>query len=278
MTEWSDAEIETLKGLWVEHGGGFRKIGTAMGRSRGSIDGKSRTLGLQFHGGRSRVPKKGDDAAVYGTTVFRSKVVAPDDAVLKSGANQRKLGPVVTKGKWKGFPIFSLTLEERATCPRTCRLWLSCYANNMGQAKRYAHGSALESAIWRELTVLQNKHPNGFVVRLHIAGDFYSVAYVDMWADALEAFPALYVFGYTARNKDVIGERVAALRDFAWDRFAVRHSGAHQGPRTRVIKRAAQANGSIICPAQLGKTKQCGTCALCWSEAAMHRPIAFLAH
>ena len=39
--------------------------------------------------------------------------------------------PVVTKGRWRGYPVFTLTLEERATCPSYCEQWDECYGNNM---------------------------------------------------------------------------------------------------------------------------------------------------
>lgn len=284
MTAWTAEETDRLKVLWRQYGGSFRRIGMVMGRSKGSIDGKSRLMGLQFHGGRALVLSPTHDASKFGATVFPHRVILPDQHVLKSGTNQRKLGSVVKKGAWKGFPIFSLTLEERATCPRTCAVWDCCYGNNMGHAKRYVNGPLLEAEIWTELGLLQRKHPRGFVVRLHILGDFYSVAYVDMWADALEAFPALHVFGYTARNwtrsrtPDVIGERVAALRDFAWNRFAVRTSGAHTGPRTTVVDGMHDVGKAIICPAQTGRTTNCATCGLCWAPAAKRKVIAFLKH
>jgi hypothetical protein len=57
--------------------------------------------------------------------------------LLKGGENSRKIGKTVTKGKLKGFPIFTLTLEERATCPRTCEVFDSCYGNGMPYAQRH---------------------------------------------------------------------------------------------------------------------------------------------
>lgn len=275
MQFWSTAEEAELRRLWVLHGGGFKKIATLMGRTRGSIDGKSRVLGLQFHGGRSVVLQPDHPAFVEGRTLFTSRVVAPDSNVLKSGDNQRKLGKVITKGKWKGFPVFSLTLEERKTCPVTCAVYGACYANNLGHAKRYQHGLALEEEIWRELWHLQHRYSNGFVVRLHVAGDFYSLAYIDLWEAALDFFPAMHVFGYTAWKCDTaIGRAVAKLRNDQWERFAVRTSGAKGGPRTEVFH-AKPSRGVIACPAQSGKTATCSTCSLCWATT---KAIGFKAH
>lgn len=275
MPAWSEPEEAELRRLWDIHGGKFSKIGRDMGRSGGSISGKSRVMGLQFSGGRARVLEEGNPALTEARTIFPSRVIPPDQNVLKTGDNQRKLGKVITKGRWKGFPVFSLTLQERATCPTTCAMWRGCYANNMGHAKRYEHGPDLVQQIWRELAVLQVRYPGGFVVRLHVVGDFYSVAYVNSWEWALEEFPALHVFGYSAWTCDTaIGQAVAKIRNRQWDRFAVRTSGAKRGLRS-VVFHAKPPPGVIPCPAQEGRTASCSTCALCWQTT---KAIGFKAH
>ena len=121
-------------------------------------------------------------------TVFTNRIKQADretmgksELLIKKSTNV-KLGKRVTKGKWKGFPIFTLTLEERATCPRSCAHWADCYGNNMLYAFRYEAGPELEAMLETELAELQRKYPNGFLVRLHILGDFYSVGYVAKWA------------------------------------------------------------------------------------------------
>jgi hypothetical protein len=276
---WSLEEVERLRALWKEHGGGARKIGGIMGRTKNSIIGMSRRLSLQYHGGRAVEIAKNHPASILAESLFQARVIDPDSNVLKSGDNQRKIGKVVQKGAWKGFPIYSLTLEERATCPRTCAEWGRCYGNNMSLAKRYRHGPELLEQISLELEALQQRFPTGFAVRLHILGDFVSSAYVEFWGAALEKYPALHVFGYTARQEGArIGDAIAHLRRQCWDRFAIRTSGASAGPRTLVIDREGDAGDAIICPAQLGKTSNCSTCALCWSPTAKDKPIAFIRH
>lgn len=198
--------------------------------------------------------------------------------VLISGLNQRKIGRRIQKGAWSGFEVYTLTLEERKTCPRSCAEYLSCYGNHMPWSMRLQAGEELEHKIEKELGELQNKHQHGFVVRLHILGDFYSVEYVQRWTYWLDRFPALHVFGYTARGyKDPIGIAVRDLARRRWDRFAVRSSnralGAH--PASIVIEDPAQAVNAIVCPAQTDKTACCSTCALCWSTP---KTIAFLRH
>ena len=274
--KWGNEDIETLKRLWPIHRGKMRAIATEMGRTRGSIDGKSRILGLQFQHNADNMPLvREHPAVVEGRTIYPARVLPPYN-VLKSGDNQRKIGARVTKGAWKGMPIYTLTLEERATCPRSCRQWLSCYGNNMGLAKRYQHGPDLERVLARELSALQVRHPAGFVVRLHILGDFYSLQYVEFWGNALDAFPGLRIFGYTHHQRGrKMGDAIAAVREEFPQRFMVRHSDAYSGFRTAVIRDAKDAGDRIICPAQTGRTTNCGTCALCWGSP---RAIAFLRH
>lgn len=200
--------------------------------------------------------------------------------VLKSGHNNGKIGRVVRKGKWAGYPIWTLTLEERATCPRSCKQWHDCYGNKMHFSERLVPGPALENRISAELAEHQVTNPGGFVVRLHILGDFYSVDYVVKWRDWLKKYPALHVFGYTAwpMNDSAIGLAVRGLRDRWPGRFVIRFSDQEdpEGWTTEVIEDALDASpGSIICPAEQHKTACCATCGLCWATS---RKIAFLRH
>ncbi len=202
------------------------------------------------------------------------------EAVIKSGVYSGKLGRMVTKGWWRGFPIYTLKLEERATCPQSCRQWRSCYGNNMPFAHRYRHGPALEAAIVREVQALARRHPRGFVIRLHDLGDFYSLGYVNLWLDMLRLYPPLHVFGYTARQDfetDQISRAIERAQRSWWPRFAIRWSDGERALRSTIaIEKVSDCpSDAIICPAQTGKTQRCGTCGLCWTT---ERRIAFLQH
>lgn len=219
-----------------------------------------------------------DPAYRYGRTIFSSRVFDPDEVqrVLKDGHQSRKIGKRVTKGRYKDFFIYTLTLEERATCPRSCNQWSGCYGNNMQAAERIVAGPALEAAVWQELADLQAKHPEGFLVRLHVLGDFYSVGYAQLWHEALEAYPALNIFGYTAREPSgEIGQMICEMLGVWPTRFHVRFSGWNGPKNGAVVVDSANDTDKLVCPAQTGKTDCCATCALCWHS---DRTIAFLRH
>ena len=234
-------------------------------------------------------------AIATGRTIFRTTLkdttqdtLGKTERVIKESTNV-KLGKRVTKGKLRGFKILTVTLEERKTCPRSCAHWSNCYGNNMPFATRYAANSDLESRMESELTDLQKKNPKGFLVRLHILGDFYSVAYVNKWKKWLDSFPALHVYGYTANQPDAsdatesaIGQAVLSIQQQNPTRFAVRFSGnfkrdnmtALSGDDSRAMQ-MADSGKAFVCPVQTNKTASCGTCGLCW---AANKPVVFLTH
>ncbi|WP_380925429.1 hypothetical protein [Sphingomonas leidyi] len=225
-------------------------------------------------------------AIVEGRTIMPKRVFAPTEVkrILVSGKNSRKIGDRVARGRWAGAPIFTLTLEERATCPRTCAEWKTCYGSNMNWAKRIAHGPEFESMLWAELEAKQAAHPAGFVVRLHVLGDFYSVAYAELWGEAMAAFPALRVFGYTAHAPDSeIGRIIGRLNERHADRFAYRFSGLDEPERGSVVIEPGADTPHTVCLAQRSltnaagdkKAECCATCALCWQSP---RTIAFWRH
>lgn len=223
---------------------------------------------------------KDDHAAVVeGRTLFPTTVVdpVPGTRPLIAGINSRKIGSHVTKGPWRGLPIFTLTLEERKTCPRTCQQWRSCYGNKMHYAKRWnVFHNDFEGSLLTQVAVLHKTHPNGFVVRLHVLGDFATAKYARFWHFLLLNFPTLHVFGYTAYHpSSPKGRAISAMNRVFPDRCAIRFSGIE----TTVIREEDPVPpDTIVCPAQTNKTDCCGTCGLCWSPAARDKTIAFIEH
>lgn len=230
-------------------------------------------------GGHGIVLPAFHQAARGGRSLFPSRVFDADEVgrVLKSGHQSRKIGAFVTKGARKGWPIFTLTLEERASCPRHCREWLTCYGNNMQAAERIVHGAPLEQALARELAALSAAHPAGFMVRLHVLGDFYSAGYVEFWRGMLDRHPALHVFGFTAHLPgSELGGALHWMAVAYRERFAVRFSGLDDRYRGALtVGPGEEAPRAIMCPAQTGTTECCATCALCWQS---DRTIGFRRH
>ena len=214
-------------------------------------------------------------AVVDGRTYFRRNVVGSDAQIrlLKSGGNSVKIGSHVTKGALKGAPIFTLTLEERLTCPKSCAHWRDCYGNKMHWPKRIVPDDGFLPRLEAELHGLHAKHGR-FLVRLHVLGDFYSVAYVEFWSRMLRALLGLHIFGYTARRKCEIA---AAINCIQGPRCSIRTSDdpSPLAFRSITVDDPASCGDAILCPAQTDKTDCCGTCALCWSTP---RAIAFLRH
>lgn len=220
-------------------------------------------------------------AIVSGHTTYPSRVRSIpeyDGTVLKPFADNGKLGngtSIITKGKWKGLHGFYLTLEERATCPKSCHHWNDCYGNNMPFAIRFQPSKEFTIRLWNEVANLSLKHRDGIVIRLHVLGDFYSVEYVRLWEDLLKRFPNVRVFGFTARKgKDPISKEIQRVRQAYYYRFKIRQSMPEYVEDSYAAISVPGGN-SITCPVQTGKAKSCATCSLCWE---LERPVHFLTH
>lgn len=163
----------------------------------------------------------------------------------------------------------------------------NCFGNKMQWAIRFTPSANFERQLVREVLELNQRHPDGFVIRLHQLGDFYSVLYVHLWQVLLEHAPALRVFGYTARWEDQIGHILRKLATEQWERFAMRFSNAPSywtrgttvgvsPPATISIEHPIQTpQDSFLCPEQTGRTESCATCGACWST---RKRVAFLQH
>lgn len=210
-------------------------------------------------------------------TRFASRILEPGENPLTSAHNNVKIGRDVRKGHLRGYWIYTLSLEERATCPRSCAHWTDCYGNSMPLAKRLRHGPALEAAIEDQLgRLLAIRGRRGVLVRLHALGDFYSVDYVAFWRRMLAKHHNLAVFGYTARQ-DAIGRSVAQMNADFGPRSMIRLSdGAFPSMSTvSIMREEDRPPNAFVCPEQTGKTQCCATCAACWSTT---KNVAFLGH
>lgn len=219
---------------------------------------------------------------VEGRTKFPTRVMRVDEmpTLLVSGHSNVKIGRDVRKGHLKGYWIYTLSLEERATCPTTCKHWQSCYGNNMPFAKRVNHRdekflASLEAEIAK---LLRTRGRRGILIRLHALGDFYSPAYVAFWDRMLRDNPALSIFGYTAwKSGTATGWAIKELVDAWGERAMIRFSdGGYKTMSTvSIASKEACPPGAFVCPEQTGQTRCCATCGACWSTK---KNVAFIAH
>lgn len=230
-----------------------------------------------------RLPGMEPDYIREGRTRYSKSVKPVSDMrnLLVSGHSNIKIGRDVRKGKFRGYWIYTLSLEERKTCPSSCQHWQSCYGNNMPFAKRIDHTSdGFMERLETEIARLCKTHKKGVLIRLHALGDFYSVRYVDFWAVMLRRHPTLAIFGYTARlpgQFNFIGNAVRNMNlDFP-DRSFIRVSnGPAPTMSTISIKdETSKHDGAFICPEQSGKTQCCATCGACWGTT---KNVAFMEH
>lgn len=239
------------------------------------------------------LPNTRHESVINGTSVFwRRGVKKPSQLtnLLVSGHNNVKIGRDVRKGKlFRGYWIYTLTLEERRTCPRSCHHWQTCYGNNMPYARRVDHTDAdflprLAAEIARLCNVGKGTGRGGrtlrtgVLIRLHALGDFYSSEYVAFWAHMLRIHERLAIYGYTARTpNDPIGRSIAGVKKRFGRRFAVRWSdGNRKRDCTASIHFASDCPpDAFVCPEQTGRVDGCGKCGLCWNT---EKNVAFVEH
>jgi len=219
-------------------------------------------------------------AAVEGRTLFQKRQRPAHEAsrLLKDGQHNRKIGGNVIKGALRGCRVFTLTLEERATCPRSCAHWLDCYGNVMNWSVRIQPNDSLIPLLDAEVRQLHARFKR-ILIRLHVLGDFFSEDYVAFWARLLDELPGLHVYGYTARNGCRVARAVERMngQPRCWIRFSDGSEDQFRAVTVTSLEQAAEV-GAIVCPAQNeppGKSISCGSCALCWSTP---KTIAFLRH
>lgn len=211
-------------------------------------------------------------------TKYQKNVKSPSLNMLKPGKQNAKLGNKVTVKMWQGLPMYSLTLEERMSCPDYCAQWDNCYGNNMPFGHRFDHTDPTFIPLLKDnIQQLLHKHKQGIVIRLHVLGDFFDIDYCLFWVSMLLENPMLKVFGYThhALTTDM-GQAVNAINKITPTQARIRFSDDYTTEFSAYTKttQPASSNG-IYCPEQTGKTDSCATCGYCWSSG---KPVIFIEH
>ncbi len=248
--------------------------------------GPQKRIGAKPKGNRSLTLDASHKAIRDERTLFRKSVVHSDASprLLVDGHNQRKVGRTIVKGAWKGCRIFTLTLEERATCPSSCKHWLSCYGNNMHLSRRHVLDGALIDRLEAEVPALIAKHGR-IAIRLHVLGDFgrpedepLALRYVAFWTLMLLQHEGLHLFGFTAHTlADPIGDAILGMNTSFPRRCRIRFSNSRAPDRLEANSFDPNVSNpsGVVCPAQTEATDCCATCALCWST---DRAISFIEH
>jgi hypothetical protein len=217
------------------------------------------------------------ELAIQQSTTMYQKTIKIAGPILQSVKSNPKIGKgkgIVQVKKWRGMPMYQVTLVERETCPSTCEQWSTCYGNNSPFRSRQDYTEpSFFPRLKLELDKLEKKYPHGYVIRLHVLGDFSSLTYTQQWILWLARYQGLHIFGYTHHKPTSrIGKLISQGNTFT-DRFRVRFSDSNV-PFSARVETLDKATG-IVCPEQTGKTESCLTCGLCW---AIDKPITFLPH
>lgn len=214
-------------------------------------------------------------------TRFTNRVIPSYELkqLLVSGHSNIKIGRDVRKGALRGYYIYTLSLEERATCPKSCWHWTTCYGNSMPFAKRIMHGPEMLERLRSEIAgLLRVRGRKGVLIRLHALGDFYSTDYVWFWDRMMRIHPRLSIYGYTAHTPNsAIGEALALLNSKYGERSMIRYSNSGMESQS-TVSISAEADcppDAFVCPEQTNRTQCCATCAACWSTT---KNVAFLDH
>lgn len=233
--------------------------------------------------------------------------------VVKNKADTRFL---LCMGNRKlGDVVYTFTLPAVKTCPGRSKLCEKvCYALKGHLRMVLDNGSYT----WRHAVTLTDEFVCRMVreiqfrgcqlVRIHVAGDFYSPEYVRKWAEIVAACPNTRFFVYTRswRVEAIRPElnRLARLENirvwYSCDRDTglpakvgkrVRVAYMADGdddcpPRTpdlgfRVTRRTVlkRISGAVVCPVENGtdakKMVNCNKCGLCWEPLEVKDPRRF---
>ena len=196
-----------------------------------------------------------------------------DTKIIKSIKNNRKMGggkySLIQKGKYIGLPFYKISLEERTTCPDTCKIRDKCYGNNMPFAHRIDHTHPLfYNKLALEIDNLNMINPLGYVIRLHELGDFFDGKYIMWWFTNVSRCPKIKLIGFTAHKSDSpMGLSIKLLNSL--DNVDIRFSGED------TVITDEKIDGTFACPAQISTKINCANCTLCWESDL---PVRFKEH
>lgn len=112
------------------------------------------------------------------------------------------------------------------------------------------------------------------ILRVHVSGDFFSVAYLEAWLDAVERNPHVRPFAFTRSWRGL--DFRAALEERGYPSWILASTDADTGKAPVEMREAAMAEETksavlsgkiaapaLACPEQTGKADDCATCGRC---------------
>jgi hypothetical protein len=200
----------------------------------------------------------------------------------------------ISRSNTKIGKIASFSVPTGGTCPgKTEWCHESCYAhrsevqylNVIASYKRNLTSSKLSSFV--RLTTLAIKAlPKSYnLFRIHVAGDFYSVKYINKWIAIVKANPTMNFYAYTRSwriphlipyLKKLSGlNNMSLLASTDIDTFNAGES-VPQGFREAYAGDIKPSN-SILCLVQSKKSPSCAACKLC-TKPGLKSTIYFKTH
>ena len=210
--------------------------------------------------------------------------------------------PLLTRAT--AMPAASFSLPARSTCPGAefspGSVCAACYADGRGRYRfPVVKDAQAERLAWTTRALATGRFAPTLIeaivslgeryFRLHDAGDFFSVAYVEAWGTIARAVPHVRFWAPThswatrgRRRRDGDHLLEALRRLAALPNVVVRPSAARIGdPPPEVPGLSAGSTvttdpAAATCPKSLRTPSNCGPCRRCWDEPLV--PVTYLKH
>ena len=187
----------------------------------------------------------------------------------------------------KGLPVHDCP-DATPACSAACyaikfSTWASLKQGVAGHYSRLAHNEPerLYQLLHRDLQAALAYEPDGFILRIHEAGDFVNAAHANVYHRLAEAFETVQFYGYSRGwvNPAIAPVLIAlnelpnvAIRE-SLDRD--RHVGTGLAPVAYFGPDELAPQRAFKCPEQLPNGPKCVDCGLCWR---VDRPVIFRQH
>ena len=186
----------------------------------------------------------------------------------------------------KGLPVHDCP-DATPACSRACyalkfATWGTLKQGIAGHYSRLAHEDPerLYQLLRRDVQATLVYEPDGFLLRVHEAGDFVSPAHAAVYVRLAAEYPAVTFFGYSrAWTNQSIVPHLITLNELP--NVTIRESidesrptGTGLAPVAYFGPKEMEPAGPFRCPEQLGGPK-CADCGLCWR---VNRPVVFQQH